>query len=39
MKFAVKLYVQKMKIENTNLKLAAMSLSGEPPEVENFVEI
>lgn len=39
MEFASKLYVQKMKIENTNLRLAAMSLSGSPPGVDDFIEI
>jgi len=39
MKFAVEFYVLSNKISNTNLRLAAISLSGQPPIVETFLEI
>lgn len=39
MKFAAKFYVQKTRIDDKNLRLAVISLSGQPPEVEQFLEI
>lgn len=37
MKFAAKLYAQSKKLDETDLRLAAMSLTGNPPEVEQFL--
>jgi len=39
MKFAAELYSLSRKIVNTNLRLAAMSLSGQPPVIETFLEV
>lgn len=38
MKFAAEYYALSNQISDTNLRLAAMSLSGQPPEVETFLE-
>lgn len=37
MKFAAKLYAQSKKINETDLRIAAMSLTSNPPEVEQFL--
>lgn len=39
MKFATKIYAQKMKIDNIDMRLAAISLSGQSPIIEDFVEL
>lgn len=39
MKFAVKLYVLSNKINDVNLRMSAISLSGQPPTVDDFVKI
>lgn len=39
MQFAAKIYVQTKKIKNTNLLLAVLSLTGDPPEVDAYVFI
>lgn len=39
MRFAAEFYALSQKIDNTNLRLAAMSLSGQPPVVETFLEV
>jgi len=38
MRFAAEFYALSQKIDDTNLRLAAMSLSGQPPVVETFLE-
>lgn len=37
MQFAAKVYIQAQQIKDTDLLLAAISLTGEPPEAEEFV--
>jgi len=37
MRFAAKLYAQHQKMSDTNMRLAAMSLTGESPAVETFL--
>lgn len=39
MKFAAQLYSVKNKLTDTDLRLAAISVTGSPPEVEAFLEI
>lgn len=39
MQFAAKVYVQAQRIKDTDLLLAAMAFSGEPPAVETFVVV
>ena len=39
MKFSAEFYALSQKISNTNLRLAAMSVSGQPPIVETFLEV
>ena len=39
MKFAVKLYASARKLKDTDMQLAVVSLSGEPPVVETFLEL
>lgn len=39
MKFAVDLYTLKHQIMNAELRLVAISIGGNPPEVENFLEV
>jgi ribonuclease HII len=39
MKFAAKFYIQMQKLTDVNLRLAVASLTGRPPEVEEFVLI
>jgi len=39
MKFAAEYYALKNKLNNTDLRLAAISMTGSPPKVENFLEI
>jgi len=39
MKFAVDLYTLKHQIANTELRLAVISVGGDPPEVEKFLEV
>jgi len=39
MKFAARVYASYRKLHDTDMKLAAMSLTGEPPTVEAFLEI
>ncbi len=39
MQFAAKVYVQARRIKDTDLLLAAMALSGDPPTVETFVVV
>lgn len=39
MKFATKIYVASNHVIDTDLRLAAISLTGTPPEVEQFLEI
>lgn len=39
MKFSVKLYVKSKNIIETDLRLAAISMSGKPPKVDIFLEI
>ncbi len=39
MKFAVDLYTLKNNITNTELRLAVISVGGNPPDVENFLEV
>lgn len=39
MRFAAEFYVLNNQISDTNLRLAAISLSGQPPEVESFLEV
>lgn len=37
MQFAAKIYAQARKLQDTDMLLAALSLTGEPPEIETFV--
>lgn len=37
MQFAARVYVQANRIMDTNLRLAAASLTGDPPEIEEFL--
>ena len=37
MKFAAKLYASSQKLDDTNLRLVAVSLIGSPPAVEEFI--
>ena len=39
MKFAAELYSLSKEISDTNLRLAAISVSGEPPRLDDFIEI
>ncbi|MDB5177793.1 MAG: putative Ribonuclease [Candidatus Saccharibacteria bacterium] len=39
MKFAARVYASYRKLSNTDMKLAAISLTGEPPIVETFLEL
>jgi ribonuclease HII len=39
MKFAAKLYAQSKQINDTNLLLVVMSMTGNPPEVEEYIEL
>jgi ribonuclease HII len=39
MKFAAEFYVLSNQISDVNLRLAVMALSGEPPNVETFLEV
>jgi hypothetical protein len=39
MRFAAKLYVLLNKIEDADLRLATISLCGEKPVVDNYLEI
>lgn len=39
MKFAAEFYATSNKINNTDLRLAAITLSGQPPIVEQFLEV
>jgi len=39
MKFAAKLFASARKLEDIDLRLAVMSLTGEPPAVETFLEL
>lgn len=39
MKFAAEYYALSKDISNTNLRLAAITVSGQPPKVELFIEV
>lgn len=39
MKFAAKFYAVKYKVSDTNLRLVAISMTGEPPVVETYLEL
>ncbi len=39
MRFAARLYVQVQQLRDTDMQLAAVSMTGDPPEVESFVLI
>lgn len=39
MNLAVKLYAHAKKLRNTNMRLAVMSLTGQPPHVETYLEL
>ena len=39
MKFSVELYALSNKIIDTNLRLAVITLNGQPPAVEDFLEV
>jgi ribonuclease HII len=38
MKFATELYVAKNKLKNINLQLVAVAVTGQPPQVQSFLE-
>lgn len=39
MKFAAEYYAVKYKIQDTNLRLAAIDVTGQPPQVQSFLEL